>query len=35
MISYREESEIKGDEYDAYIKDAREFIKVMKKFIEK
>lgn len=33
MISYREISEIKGDEFDAYLKDATDFMKVMKKFI--
>jgi uncharacterized protein (UPF0332 family)/predicted nucleotidyltransferase len=33
MISYREINEISGSEYDGYLKDAKEFIKAMSKFV--
>lgn len=34
MISHREIGEIKGEEYDRYFKEAREFVERMKKFLE-
>jgi len=35
MISHREIKEIKGEEYDRYFKIAEDFVRRMKKFIEK
>jgi len=35
MITHREIGEVKGSEYDTYLKDTRDFISVMEKFVTK